>query len=224
MRILLVEDNIPLADALARALLQSGYVVDIARTGSEADRWLGSQQYELMILDLGLPDDDGADVLRRCRARKQKMPVLVLSAREAVDERVRLLNLGADDYLVKSGAIEELEARVRALIRRSQGITEPEIMLGKLRLDLNGQRAFVGQVALELNAREWAALAYLAARIGRIVAKEHLMDALYGWDEPNSVNALEKVISRLRSKLTDAGVTVRSVRGLGYSLETIDGT
>ena len=224
MRILLVEDNIPLADALARALLQSGYVVDIARTGSEAERWLGSQQYELMILDLGLPDDDGADVLRRCRARKQKMPVLVLSAREAVDERVRLLNLGADDYLVKSGAIEELEARVRALIRRSQGITEPEIMLGKLRLDLNGQRAFVGQVALDLNAREWAALAYLAARIGRIVAKEHLMDALYGWDEPNSVNALEKVISRLRSKLTDAGVTVRSVRGLGYSLETIDGT
>ena len=224
MRILLVEDNIPLADALARALRQSGYVVDIARTGSEADRWLGSQQYELMILDLGLPDDDGADVLRRCRARKQKMPVLVLSAREAVDERVRLLNLGADDYLVKSGAIEELEARVRALIRRSQGITEPEIMLGKLRLDLNGQRAFVGQVALDLNAREWAALAYLAARIGRIVAKEHLMDALYGWDEPNSVNALEKVISRLRSKLTDAGVTVRSVRGLGYSLETIDGT
>ena len=224
MRILLVEDNIPLADALARALLQSGYVVDIARTGSEAERWLGSQQYELMILDLGLPDDDGADVLRRCRARKQKMPVLVLSAREAVDERVRLLNLGADDYLVKSGAIEELEARVRALIRRSQGITEPEIMLGKLRLDLNGQRAFVGQVALDLNAREWAALAYLAARIGRIVAKEHLMDALYGWDEPNSVNALEKVISRLRSKLIDAGVTVRSVRGLGYSVETIDGT
>ena len=224
MRILLVEDNIPLADALARAMRQSGYVVDIARTGGEADRWLGSQQYELMILDLGLPDDDGADVLRRSRARKQKMPVLVLSAREAVDERVRLLNLGADDYLVKSGAIEELEARVRALIRRSQGITEPEIVLGKLRLDLNGQRAFVGQVALELNAREWAALAYLAARSGRIVAKEHLMDALYGWDEPNSVNALEKVISRLRSKLIDAGVTVRSVRGLGYSVETIDGT
>lgn len=224
MRILLVEDNIPLADALARALRQSGYVVDIARSGKEADGWLGSQLYELMILDLGLPDDDGADVLRRCRARKHKMPVLVLSAREAVDERVRLLNLGADDYLVKSGAIEELEARVRALIRRSQGITEPEIVLGKLRLDLNGQRAFVGNAALDLNAREWAALAYLAARSGRIVAKEHLMDALYGWDEPNSVNALEKVISRLRSKLTDARVTVRSVRGLGYSLETIDGT
>jgi len=224
MRILLVEDNIPLADALARALRQSAYVVDIARTGKDADRWLGSQQYELMILDLGLPDEDGAEVLRRCRARKQKMPVLVLSAREAVDERVRLLNLGADDYLVKSGAIEELEARVRALIRRSQGIIEPEILLGKLRLDLNGQRAFVGNAALDLNAREWAALAYLAARSGRIVAKEHLMDALYGWEEPNSVNALEKVISRLRGKLNDSGVTVRSVRGLGYSVEASDGT
>ena len=224
MRLLLVEDNIPLADALARALSQSGYVIDIARTGKEADSWLASQQYELIILDLGLPDGDGADVLRRCRARKQKTPVLVLSAREAVDERVRLLNLGADDYLVKSGAIEELEARVRALIRRSQGITEPEINLGKLRLDLNGQRAFIDTVALELNAREWSALAYLAARCGRIVAKEQLMDALYGWNEPNSVNAVEKVISRLRSKLMEAGVTVRSIRGLGYSVEVIDGS
>lgn len=224
MRLLLVEDNIPLADALARALRQSGYVIDIARTGKEADSWLGSQQYELIILDLGLPDGDGADVVRRCRARKQKTPVLVLSAREAVDERVRLLNLGADDYLVKSGAIEELEARVRALIRRSQGITGPEVNLGKLRLDLNGQRAFVGTVALELNAREWSALAYLATRCGRIVAKEQLMDALYGWNEPNSVNAVEKVISRLRSKLMEAGVTVRSIRGLGYSVEVIDGS
>lgn len=224
MRLLLVEDNFPLAEALARALRQSGYVIDIARTGKEADSCLVSQQYELVILDLGLPDGDGADVLRRCRARKQKMPVLVLSAREAVDERVRLLNLGADDYLVKSGAIEELEARVRALIRRSQGISQPEISLGKLRLDLTGQRAFAGAVALDLHAREWAALAYLAARGGRIVAKEQLMDSLYGWDEPNSVNALEKVISRLRGKLMEAGVTVRSVRGLGYSLEMIDGT
>ena len=223
MRLLLIEDNVPLADALVRALKQSGYVVDVARTGRDADSWLASQQYELIILDLGLPDCDGADVLRRCRARKQKTPVLVLSAREAVDERVRLLNLGADDYLVKTGAIEELEARVRALIRRSKGITEPEIRLGRLRLDLNGQRAFSGETPLDLNAREWSALAFLAARPGRIVAKEQLMDALYGWDDASSVNAVEKVISRLRSKLTDAGVTVRSIRGLGYSLEIADG-
>lgn len=223
MRLLLVEDNVPLAEALVRALKQSGYVIDTARTGNEADAWLGSQQYELIILDLGLPDGDGAQVLSRCRARKQQTPVLILSARDAVDERVRLLNLGADDYLVKSGAIEELEARIRALIRRSKGITEPEIVLGRLRLDLNGQRAFIGSAALDLNAREWSALAYLAARRGRIVAKEQLMDALYGWDEVNSVNAVEKVISRLRSKLMDAGITVRSVRGLGYSVEAIDG-
>ena len=223
MRLLLVEDNIPLAEALARALKQSGYVIDVARTAKEAEAWLGSQSYDLIILDLGLPDEDGAEVLRRFRARKQKTPVLVLSAREAVDERVRLLNLGADDYLVKSGAIEELEARVRALIRRSQGITEPEIVVGGLRLDLNGQRAYSGDNALELNAREWSALAYLAARPGRIVSKEQLMDALYGWDEANSVNAVEKVISRLRSKLLDAGISVRSIRGLGYSLESLDG-
>jgi two-component system OmpR family response regulator len=112
---------------------------------------------------------------------------------------------------------------VRALIRRSQGITEPEIVLGKLRLDLNGQRAFVNASAIDLNAREWSALAYLAARRGRIVSKDQLMDALYGWDEVNSVNAVEKVISRLRSKLMDAGITVRSIRGLGYSVEVADG-
>ena len=223
MRLLLVEDNIALAEALARALKQSGYAIDIARSSKEADGWLGSQQYDLILLDLGLPDGDGAEVLRRYRARKRQTPVLVLSARDAVDERIRLLNLGADDYLVKSGAIEELEARVRALIRRSQGITEPEIVLGKLRLDLNGQRAFVGVASLDLNAREWSALVYLAARRDRIVSKEQLMDALYGWEGANSVNAVEKVISRLRSKLMDAGITVRSIRGLGYSVEAVDG-
>ncbi len=219
MRILLIEDNLPLADALARALTQSGYAIDVARTGKDAESLLASQHYELIVLDLGLPDIDGAELLRRCRARKQKTPVLVLSAREAVDERVRLLNLGADDYLVKSGAIEELEARIRALIRRSHGIGEPEIQLGRLKVDLNGQCAYAGLARLELNSREWSALAYLAARSSRIVSKEQLMNALYGWDEANSVNAVEKVISRLRSKLEDTGVTVRSVRGLGYSLE-----
>ena len=223
MRLLLVEDNVPLADALARALRQSGYVIDVARSGTEAEGWVGSQHYELIILDLSLPDGDGAEVLRRFRARKQHTPVLILSAREAVDERVRLLNLGADDYLVKSGGIEELEARVRALIRRSRGITEPEIVLGNLRLDLNGQRAFVGATSLDLHAREWTALAHLAARQGKIVSKEQLMDALYGWEEATSVNAVEKVISRLRSKLTSTGITVRSIRGLGYSVEIIDG-
>jgi two-component system OmpR family response regulator len=199
-------------------------VIDVARTGAEAEAYLSTQAYELIILDLGLPDEDGAQILKRHRARKGKTPVLVLSAREAIDERVRLLDLGADDYLVKSGAIEELEARVRALIRRSRGITEPEIVLGGLRLDLNGRRAFVGDTALDLNAREWAALSYLAARSGRIVPKEQLMDALYGWEEANSINAVEKVVSRLRAKLLTAGVSVRSIRGLGYSVEPDEST
>lgn len=219
MRLLLIEDSVPFAEALIRALKQFGYVIDVARTGKDAESCMVLQQYELIILDLGLPDVDGAELLRRCRARKLKTPVLVMSAREAVDERVRLLDLGADDYLVKSGAIEELEARVRALIRRSHGTGQPEIKLGSLKLDLNGQCAYAGQVRLELNSREWSALAYLAARSNRIVPKEQLMDALYGWSEVNSVNAVEKVISRLRSKLEESGVTVRSIRGLGYSLE-----
>jgi two-component system OmpR family response regulator len=224
VRLLLIEDNLPLSDVLVRALQQSGYIIDVARTIKDAEAWLSAQEYELVILDLGLPDGDGASIVRRCRARRQSVPVLVLSAREAVDERVRLLNLGADDYLVKSGAIDELEARIRALVRRSRGASEPEITVGKLRLDLNGRRAFNGTLPLDLNSREWSALAYLAARAGRIVSKEQLMSSLYGWEEANSVNAVEKVVSRLRSKLRESDVTVRSIRGLGYSLETTDGS
>ena len=158
MRLLLVEDNIPLAEALVRALTQSGYVIDVARTGKEADGWLVSQKYALIILDLGLPDGDGADVLRRYRSRRQQTPVLVLSAREAVDERVRLLNLGADDYLVKSGGIEELEARVRALIRRGQCGVNPLYSCGTMTYDSVGRRAAINGEPLELTTRELSVL------------------------------------------------------------------
>jgi two-component system OmpR family response regulator len=219
MKLLLVEDNVSLARALTLALGQAGYVVDVAHAGREADAWLAAHEYDLIVLDLGLPDDDGANVLKRLRGRRIQTPVLILSAREAVDERVRLLNLGADDYLVKTGALDELEARVRALIRRSKGLTEPELVLGRLRLDLNGQRAFLDGNPLELRASEWAALMCLAPRAGRIVAKEQLMRSLYGWEDVNSINAVEKIVSRLRSKLAESDVTIRSVRGLGYLID-----
>jgi two-component system, OmpR family, response regulator len=221
MRLLLVEDNLPLADVICRALQQVGYVIDWAQTGREADNWIAAQSYDVVLLDLGLPDADGADVLRRLRVSGKHVPVLVLSAREAVDERVRLLDLGADDYVVKPIALNELEARIRSLIRRSHGIADPEISIGALRLDTVGHRALVGDRPLELSTKELAALEYLAVRVRRIVTKEQLLQALYGWqDDINSVNAVEKLISRLRVKLEGSAVTIRTVRGLGYSLGT----
>ena len=219
MRILLVEDDALLADGLARSLRQSGYIVEVAGDGKTADRWLETETFDLAILDLGLPELDGSAVLQRLRQRKQATPILILSARMALEERVRLLDLGADDYLVKPVALVELEARVRALIRRGQATPEPFINLGRLRLDTVGKRAWLEGNALDLTAREWAALEFLASRVNRIVNKEQIMQTLYSWDEEITPNAVEKFISRLRSKLEPAGITIRTVRGLGYFLE-----
>lgn len=219
MRLLLIEDDPLLADGLARSLKQSGYLVDLADDGRMAERWLEAEIYDLCILDLGLPDLDGSTVLQRLRARKQSMPVLILSARLAIEERVRLLDLGADDYVVKPVALVELEARIRALIRRHQASGDPLISLGRLQLDTVGKRAWLAGQALELTAREWAALEFLASRLNRIVSKEQITQALYSWDEEITPNAIEKFISRLRSKLEPAGITIRTVRGLGYYLE-----
>lgn len=221
MRLLLIEDNHPLADVICRALQQDGYVIDWAKNGSEADSWLLGQGYDVVLLDLGLPDTDGANVLRRLRSSGKHVPVLVLSAREAVDERVRLLDLGADDYVVKPIALNELEARIRSLIRRSHGIADPEISIGALRIDTVGRLALVRDIPLELSSKELAALEYIAIRARRIITKEQLLQALYGWqDDISSVNAVEKVISRLRAKLEGSGVLIRTVRGLGYTLGT----
>lgn len=222
MRILLVEDDALLADGLARSLRQSGYLVEVASDGPTADRWLQDGEFDLTLLDLGLPGLDGSEVLQRLRQRKQRTPVLVLSARQGLDERVRLLDLGADDYMVKPVALAELEARARALIRRGQGGAEPVIGFGRLQLDTVGRRAWLEGHALELAAREWAALEFLVQRVNRIVSKEQISQALYGWDEDITPNAVEKSISRLRSKLEPAGITIRTVRGLGYYLEKPD--
>ena len=219
MRLLLVEDNHPLAEVICRALQQDGYVTDWAINSRKADSWLSSQDYDVVLLDLGLPDGDGADVLRRLRSSGKRVPVLILSAREAVDERVRLLDLGADDYVVKPIALNELEARIRSLIRRSHGNADPEISIGSLSIDSVGRRALVCGRPLDLSSREFAALEYIAIRVRRIVTKEQLLQSIYGWqDDINSVNAVEKVISRLRAKLEGSGVLIRTVRGLGYSL------
>lgn len=222
MRILLVEDDPLLADGLARSLGHSGYLVETAADGVGADRWLAGGEFDLVILDLGLPGLDGSAVLQRLRGRQQRTPVLIMSARPAIEERVRLLDLGADDYVVKPVALAELEARVRALIRRGQAGPSPTLRLGRLELDTVGKRAWLDGAALELTAREWAAVEFLASRVNRIVSKEQMMQALYRWEDEITPNAIEKFISRLRGKLEPAGITIRTVRGLGYFLEKPD--
>lgn len=220
MRLLLAEDDVLLAEGLLRALRQSGYVVDWSGDGAEANRWLADHSYDLAIIDLGLPGLEGSEILQKLRHRKQRLPVLILSAREELDERVRLLNLGADDYLVKPVALSELEARIRALIRRGRSTPEPELSLGRLTLDTNGKRAMIDGSPLDLTVREWSTLEYLAARANRIVSKEQIMGALYSWDDEITDNAVEKCVSRLRTKIEPSGILIRTVRGLGYFLET----
>ena len=219
MRILLAEDDPVLADGLTRSLHQSDYAVDCVGTGDQADHVLLAQNYDLVILDLGLPKLDGFEVLRRLRHRGSKVPVLVLTARDGLDERVRGLDLGADDYLTKPFDLPELEARVRALIRRGQSGGGSILTHGALQLDTAGRRATLSGAPLDLSARELGVLEVLMHRSGRVVNKEQLAEQLYGWDEEVGANAIEVYVHRLRRKLEPAGVVIRTIRGLGYLLE-----
>ena len=219
MRILIVEDDAVLADGLTRSLRGAEYAVDCVNRGDEADHILVSQSYDLVILDLGLPKLDGYEVLKRLRRRGSKVPVLLLTARDALDDRVRGLDLGADDYLIKPFDLPELEARVRALVRRGQSGGSSMLEHGPLALDVSGRRATIKGRPLELSARELGVLEVLMMRSGRVVNKERLSGQLYGWDEEVGPNAIEVYIHRLRRKLEPAGVTIRTIRGLGYLLD-----
>ena len=181
----------------------------------------GQESLDLVILDVGLPGMDGFEVLRRLRAAAQRMPVLLLTARDAVDDRVHGLDLGADDYLAKPFALPELVARVRALIRRSQARTGPTVEHGPLKLDTVARRAYLGGAPLELGAREWSVLEVLLARMERIVSKDAIIQAVASLGEELSPNAIEVYVSRLRAKLEPAGVKIRTVRGFGYMMEDI---
>jgi two-component system OmpR family response regulator len=220
MRLLIVEDDAPLANGLQRILEGEGHAVDVTGRGEDAMHAAAQARFDLVILDIGLPQMDGFEVLRRLRsAGGQPTPVLVLTARDAVEDRVRGLDLGADDYMVKPFAAPELAARVRALLRRSQAHAGPRISHGPLLLDTVARRAFLRDVPLELAAREWAVLEVLLGHVEQIVSKEAIIQAVAGWGEELSPNAIEVYISRLRSKLEPAGVRIRTVRGFGYMLE-----
>ncbi|HQR52665.1 MAG TPA: response regulator transcription factor [Burkholderiales bacterium] len=219
MRILVVEDDPVLGDGIQRSLAGAGYAIDRVDSGTTADAALAVQDYDLVILDLGLPGMDGLEVLRRLRHRGGRAPVLILTARDAVGDRVTGLDRGADDYLVKPFDLAELEARARALLRRSQFGAKTEIGFGPLIFDSVGRRASVNGQALELSAREIGVLEVLLARCGRVVAKEHLAERLSRWGEEIGANAVEVYVHRLRRKLEPSGVVIRTIRGLGYLID-----
>ncbi|HEU4664597.1 MAG TPA: response regulator transcription factor [Dokdonella sp.] len=219
MRILIIEDDAAIADAIGAALARAGHAVDRLDNGRQADAALHDHPYDLVVLDLGLPDVDGVELLRRLRGRADAVPVLVATAREELEERVRALDLGADDYLVKPFALREFEARARALLRRRTTRGVPELQLGRMRLDLPRRRAQVGDTPLELTPREFGLLEALASRLDRVMSREQLIEALCSWDTTLTDNGLDIAVYRLRRKLEGSGVRIRTVRGLGYLLE-----
>jgi two-component system OmpR family response regulator len=221
MRILIVEDDELLAAGLARALVAPGYAVDRVSQGEKALLALSVEHYDLVVLDIGLPGIDGFSVLRRARERGQTLPVLILTARDAVSDRVRGLDLGADDYMTKPFALGEFEARVRALLRRGHHAQSAQLSCGALLMDTLAHRAWLNHRALNLTAREWGVLEYLLMRQGQVLSKDKIMQAVCNWDEEISPNAVEVYMSRLRAKLDPAGVHIRTVRGFGYLLEEV---
>ena len=218
---MLAENDTILADGLAQAMSQSGHTVDWAKTGAEAREFLMTQEYELVLLDLGLPRMDGLEVLRQLRDRAVKTPVLIITARDNIEDRVIGLDAGADDYLVKPFALSELEARIRALMRRGQVAPSGGrvIDIGPIQCDVDARRVRVRGEPVDLSAREFGVFEILALRLGRVVSKDQLLEQLCQVDEGVSPGAIEVYIHRLRKKLEAANVPIRTIRGLGYLLE-----
>jgi two-component system OmpR family response regulator len=196
--------------------------VDQADTGAQADKALRTASYELVVLDIGLPDIDGFEVLRRLRRRHAKTNVFVLTARDAVEDRVHGLDLGADDYLTKPFSVTEFEARVRALLRRTS-LPAGAVSVGRLTVDVEAKRVRVNGTPIELTVREWALLELFMSRPGRVLSKEQIAQQLADYDAQLTPNAIEVYVSRLRAKIETAGVRIRTVRGFGYLWETADG-
>jgi len=218
MRLLLVEDDEILSDGISKALRQAGYTVDRIVSGLDADTALSSNIFDLLILDLGLPKLDGLEVLRRLRARKQSLPVLILTARDRLEDRVMGLDFGADDYLTKPFDLPELEARIRAMIRRQMAAGEVEVSYGALKLDTVGRRVTGRDEVIDLSARELTLLEIFMLRANNVVSKEQLIEHMYGFEEEVSHNAIEVNIHRLRKKIEPYNVSIKAIRGLGYLL------
>jgi DNA-binding response OmpR family regulator len=216
MRILLVEDDPMIGESIAEGLKSEGYAVDWVRDGKEADLSIDATAYSLVLLDLGLPRRDGIEVLKGLRERRVDVPVLVITARDTVSDRIKGLDAGADDYLVKPFDLDELSARVRALVRRAAGRAEPVIERGPLLINPATREVTWQGTAVALSAREYALLAALAERPGLVLSRAQLEEKLYGWNEAVGSNAVEVHIHNVRKKLGDG--VINNVRGLGYTL------
>jgi len=218
-RILLVEDDSALSRGIVALLKAAGHAADSAKDGETALFLIESEPYGLVILDIGLPDISGFEVLKRVRARGCKTPILILTARDQVADRVSGLDLGADDYLLKPFNASELGARVRALLRRDHGDPSPVLVIGNLTIDRTRATAEVCGRTLQLRRREWAVLDRLTAKAGEVVSKERLLAEVFSYDDAVAPNALEVHIARLRRKLEPDGPAIRTMRGLGYMLQ-----
>ena len=217
MRILLVEDDRILGDGIRAGLAQDGHTVDWVPDAEQADHGLRFEEFDLVILDLGLPGMGGLALLRQIRSKGNDIPVLILTARDTVADRIEGLDHGADDYMIKPFDLEELGARARALMRRSKGRSSPKIIIGKLSLDPATHIAEYSGDRVDLSPREYATLEILMENAGRIVSRTSLQEHLYGWDKEIESNAVEVHIHHLRKKLDSA--LIRTVRGVGYILE-----
>jgi two-component system OmpR family response regulator len=219
MRLLLVEDDVPLAEALMSLLVSSGYAVDCVHDGEAAKAIVATEDFDLMILDLNLPELDGLSVLRDMRAKDNRAAVMILTARGAAEDRVRGLDLGADDYMAKPFDIREFEARVRSLLRRQSGLRSSTVTLGTLSLDLTSRQFSGSGQVIDLPPRERALLELLVMRAGKVVAKEAIVQSVTSLEDILSDNAIEQYVSRLRRRLQPLGLNLRTVRGIGYLLE-----
>ncbi|MBR0691543.1 response regulator transcription factor [Bradyrhizobium manausense] len=219
MRVLIVEDDLSLVRGLKKALARVGIAVDHEMSGSAAIEIVPSEAYSLIVLDLGLPDLSGQEVLHRLRNNGCGVPILILTALGEVKDKIKCFNLGADDYLTKPFDLGEFEARVKALVRRGKGRPDPILRCGSLLLDTSTATAAIDDEPLSLRRREVAVLEILMSNAGRLVRKERIISEVFGFDEPVAPNAIELYIARLRQKLGPSGLKIKTVRGLGYLME-----
>lgn len=219
MRILLVEDDTLLADSIREGLEKGGFTVDHLDAAEPAVSALGLTHYDLAIVDIGLPGMSGLDLIRRLRQRNIQVPVLILTARDALDDRISGLDLGADDYMVKPFQLPELQARLRALIRRSRSSASSELAAGTVRLDLARRVATASGDNLDLTGREWEILQQLMLAMPNVVNKQKMAESLSEWENEITANAVEIYISRLRQKVQGCGIEIRTIRGIGYRLD-----
>jgi len=219
MRILVVEDEPLVALGLKQGLVQLGYAVDVAGSAEEAAAFVGVEDFDMALVDIGLPKADGLSFIRQLRAAGKKLPVLVLTARDSMEDTVKGLDAGADDYLTKPYRLPEVAARIRALIRRSNAIADACLRHNGLCLDTRSHVATLDALPLELTRREWAILELLLMASPTVVSKDKLVNSLAGWDKEITPNAIEVHVSRLRGKLLSGNVMIRTIRGIGYRVD-----